>query len=339
MHLRSTPDGAGVEVCLPERLSWLTIAGLVIVAAGLLCAACQSDRGVPGRQPIVRLVSDTGVGNIGEPLAQEYARSLPGIDVRLLDAVGSVRTVEALQHGEADLGFTQADVAYFAHLRVAEQSDPALEQIRGIAVLQITPLHLLARSDLPIRDVSDVRSFKVRTGPETPTGQGQFAELVLRAHGVDPDTLERKAFLSALIVDELMSGSVDVAFTTAYYPAPKVFTAMSRGAKLIPIDGPAVRDLIHEYPFVRRVSIPAHTYPGQSRPIRTIGVYRVLVCRSGLGEEIVHDLTKRFLETLPQLSSSLNTSLRLMTLEESPATPIPLHAGAARYYRERELAQ
>jgi TRAP-type uncharacterized transport system substrate-binding protein len=31
--------------------------------------------------------------------------------------------------------------------------------------------------------------------------------------------------------------------------------------------------------------------------------------------------------------------LRLVDLQQAPATPIPLHPGAARYYRERELAR
>jgi len=64
----------------------------------------------------------------------------------------------------------------------------------------------------------------------------------------------------------------------------------------------------------------------------------VLVCRSGLDEGLVYDLTRRFFEALPSLSSSQD-ALRFIDLEQAPAMPIPLHEGAARYYRERELLQ
>jgi len=37
---------------------------------------------------------------------------------------------------------------------------------------------------------------------------------------------------------------------------------------------------------------------------------------------------------LPSLSM-----LALMDVDQAPATPIPLHDGAARYYRERELSR
>jgi TRAP-type uncharacterized transport system substrate-binding protein len=65
----------------------------------------------------------------------------------------------------------------------------------------------------------------------------------------------------------------------------------------------------------------------------------VLVCSSDLDATLVYELTRRLFESLPRMSSYLRTSLRLMDLHEASATPIPLHEGAARYYRERELTR
>lgn len=62
----------------------------------------------------------------------------------------------------------------------------------------------------------------------------------------------------------------------------------------------------------------------------------MLLCRSGLDEELVYRLTKQLFAALPGLSVE-ESSLRTMDLEEAPATPVPLHEGAARYYREWEL--
>jgi TRAP-type uncharacterized transport system substrate-binding protein len=47
-------------------------------------------------------------------------------------------------------------------------------------------------------------------------------------------------------------------------------------------------------------------------------------------------LTKRFFDVLPSLPSSPDV-LGFIDLDQAPATPIPLHEGAARYYREREI--
>jgi TRAP transporter TAXI family solute receptor len=136
--------------------------------------------------------------------------------------------------------------------------------------------------------------------------------------------------------DRLVNGTLHAMFDTAIYPAASVTQATREGARLVPIAGPAIERLRHEYPFLRVTVIPRDTYPGGSQTIRTIGVDSLLVCRRDLDETLVYDLTRRFFEALPSLSSSQG-ALRFMDLDQAPATPIPLHDGAARFYREREL--
>ena len=126
-------------------------------------------------------------------------------------------------------------------------------------------------------------------------------------------------------------------FDTAIYPAASVTRGHSRPAPAcMPLAGPPIERLRHEYPFLRVTVIPRDTYPGGATTIRTIGVDSLLVCRRDLDEALVYDLTRRFFEALPSLSSSQG-ALRFMDLDQAPATPIPLHDGAARFYREREL--
>ena len=77
-------------------------------------------------------------------------------------------------------------------------------------------------------------------------------------------------------------------------------------------------------------------YPAHPRSVHTIGVDNMLVCSNDLDEDFVYELTKSLFNGLPALAAE-QTSLRLMDVSQGPATPIPLHDGAARYYREREL--
>ena len=312
--------------------------------AGLLIAstlACENaTREMSSRErPVVRVVGDQFVANISGPLVQQYSQSIPDIDVRLLvleGGMGSTRAVEAIQRGEADLGFAQADVTYFAYRQAAAGPTAPVEQLRAIAALEVTPLHLLVRSGLNVTDVTDLRGLTVRTGPAW-TGQALFANLVVRAYGFEPGSISTSSLATTLIPAGLSEGNVDAAFVVGYYPTEAVVQSMRRGARLVAINGGAADRLRREYPFVRRVVIPPGTYAGQDEQLVTIGVGRVLVCRLGLDERLVHDLTKGFVEALPQLAASLGTSLRMMNLDEAAATPIPLHPGAARYYREREL--
>ena len=61
-----------------------------------------------------------------------------------------------------------------------------------------------------------------------------------------------------------------------------------------------------------------------------------MMSRADLADSVVYDFTKRLFNVLPQVASSLGRG-RFSALEHAPATSVPLHPGAARYYREREL--
>ena len=99
-----------------------------------------------------------------------------------------------------------------------------------------------------------------------------------------------------------------------------------------------MRRIRADYPFLKPAIIPRGTYTGQTGDIATVGVDNVLVCREDLPEEIVYRLTKAFFAALPELSR-VHAAAMLIDPDQAPATPIPLHPGAARYYREREILQ
>lgn len=297
-------------------------------------AACGSPPPAPPRQ-VVRLTRNT---TIGEFLAREYAQAIPGVDFELVDVVGSVAAVSAIQHRRADVGVAFADVAYEAQADLADHPDPSLGSLRGVAALQVAPVHLVAWPGAHVRGMLDLRGRRIGTGQES-SGQERLAELILRAYHLEDNAVERVPVIPDTAASSLSAGVVDAAFVTGYYPLAPVSDAARKGAHLIPIDGEPVERLTREYPFLRPVLIPAHTYVGQTTAIPTIAVDRLLVCRSDLDDALVYALTRALFDVLPRMPAFQRTSLRLMDVQEASATPIPLHNGAARYYRERELAR
>jgi len=133
----------------------------------------------------------------------------------------------------------------------------------------------------------------------------------------------------------LRTGAVDAMFMNATYPAENARAAIAAGAHLVSIDGAPVNTLRNDYPFFRLARIPAGTYANQPESVYTIGTDALMVCRDDLEEFTAYELTKQFFDTLSALPAA--DSLRLMNLDSAPATPIPLHQGAARYFREVEL--
>jgi hypothetical protein len=185
--------------------------------------------------------------------------------------------------------------------------------------------------------VADLRGRRVATaatGGDSPV----MVELILNAYGLSTSDLQLTTFRTESAAPRLLDGTLDALFVMGGFTTETVRAATSGGAELRPLRGPAIVQLRREYSFLRPAVIPRNAYPGVSEPIRTIGVPTLFLCRRDLDEALVYDLTKAFFDALPVLARSQEI-LRFADLDEAPAAPIPLHAGAARYYRERELMQ
>ena len=81
-------------------------------------------------------------------------------------------------------------------------------------------------------------------------------------------------------------------------------------------------------------TIAAGTYPGQSADITTIAQPNFLAVNADVDEDHVYKLTKTIYENLPFLQA-IHHATKAMNIEAAMAgLPVPLHPGAARYYKE-----
>jgi TRAP transporter TAXI family solute receptor len=324
------------KVAIATSMAVSLLAGAVLAGG-----ACRPRAATPVRQPL-RLMLYGGNRSFSERLTQEFARTMPDLDVQLLDSGGfSVGVIEALERGDADLGFALADAAYFSSYRASGQEPAISSRIRGISLLQIAALHLIVRHGLDVRRIADLSGRAVRVGPQTVGATSSadtmvIAELLLKAFGLNLQSLHIQPSTVADAAKRLATGQLDAMFVNAAYPLPGVSEAIRAGAYLLQIEGPAVDELVARYPFLHVVNIPSGTYDGQTKAYRTIGVNVVFLCRSDLDGDLVYRLTQQFFTALPRLAVA-EPSLQTMDIDEAPSTPVPLHEGAARYYREQEL--
>ena len=80
--------------------------------------------------------------------------------------------------------------------------------------------------------------------------------------------------------------------------------------------------------------IKAGTYPGQDKDINTIAQPNFLGVNASVDENHVYLLTKTMYENLPFLQA-IHPATKVMALEKAMAgLPVPLHPGAAKYYKE-----
>ena len=81
--------------------------------------------------------------------------------------------------------------------------------------------------------------------------------------------------------------------------------------------------------------IPANTYEGQTTDAHTVAIRNVLVTRVGVPTDTVYKMTKALFENLPALQAAHAAAKGISLQKAGKNPPVPLHPGAAKYYKEK----
>jgi uncharacterized protein len=313
---------------------------VIVAAAGILRTRGASSPPVASHVTVrlsAGMARVRGFTPLAEALVAEYAKVMPDVRFVVLESPGSVRNLQNLQRGDAELAFAQADLAYMGYNGQLPDEPERFTNIRGIAVMHPAIVHLLARTGLAIRSIADLEGRRVGVGPSD-SGTALTSELLLNAFQLRAGRVAGYAVPSPQAIDQLLRGELDATFIVAADPADEVRRATLAGARIVDIRGPDVDRLRSEHPFLRAGVIPGGMYHNHPEPLRTLAIDVLLLARTGLDEGLVHRLTRTFFQVLPRVAKHVEF-IRNMDPNRAPATPVPLHPGAALYYRERELSR
>src|SRR5215213_4184992 len=161
-----------------------------VLAVGMLTAwiGC-ADGDVPLAPPTsIRI----GVGSkggdfdvMGRALAKTLQAGRPGVVVDVINNEGAVSSLESVEEGRSDCGFSYANLAYEGFVgKLADEPGP-FKQLRGVALVESTPLHFIVRRRAGIRSVHDLIGHSVSLGPRG-SGSYRAALPLMAAFGANP---------------------------------------------------------------------------------------------------------------------------------------------------------
>ena len=291
----------------------------------LAVCACTPTADAPVTRRVVGITRTT-VPELGPAFER-----LPDVKYDVVSEGGSsITSLVELLNRKIDVSIPVADVAYLAYAGQLEEIPKPFDQLRGMAVVGFNALHLLVAPNVEARSVHELRGLHVSMGPPG-SSTALITERLLQAHGIPIHSIRAEKIPNPEMVKQLSRGAIDAAFV-GYNPGSQTAgLVMTAGARLVPLAGPIVENMRTQYPYLKRTLIPANTYPNQPAPVHTIGVDTVMVCRADLDEDLVYRLLDAYFATQPAANPP--------NFERAPATPIPLHPGAARFYRQRELSR
>ena len=310
-----------------------------VVAAGLLIGG----QPVVARDDSVVTVATAGHGGVYLPAGQAIcqfvnsARERHGIRCLARASAGSVENIEALRRGERAYAIVQSDIqdAALEGRRQFAGAEP-LPALRAVFSLHAEPLTVVVQAGSGIQSLTDLEGRRVNLGVEG-SGMRATAEDVLAAFGVGGAD---RALLSDLPagaqIQALCQGRIEAATFVVGHPSGYIQDATRAcEARLIPVEGPAVEELLAGARYYAPATIAGLTYRGQPKDVPTLGVRATLVTLADRPEAEVYELVKAVFSNF-ELFRRLHPALADLDRAEMVGfgNTAPLHPGAERYFRE-----
>lgn len=275
---------------------------------------------------------------LGSDLTCEEGGScgVPGLIAVVQASDGSVQNIINTENRVIDLALGQADIADWAYRGVNfYENQPALSNLRAIAYLFPSEMHVVVPSDSPLLSISEFGDLRVSMGALR-SATVINTRGILPAYGLEEADIRRRFLDEERALDHLSSGRLDALFSMAGAPALGLAHLAAKGdIRFLPITGEARAQIMGQSPHYAATTIPAETY-GTETDIETVEVGTLLLVGAHLSLEVVYQITYALWH--PNNSAILrrghSKALNINVLDALRGIPIPLHEGAARFYQE-----
>ena len=308
-----------------------------LVAAAVAAAAALSAPAA-GQQFVNVLTGGTsGVYYpLGVAIGKIFSDKLPDVKSQVQATKASVENLILLQQGRGEVAFALGD-----SLKAAWEGDEEagfkakLDRLRTIGAIYPNYIQIVATADSGIKTLADLKGKSLSVGAPK-SGTELNSRAILAAAGLSYKDLGKVEYLPfAESVDLMKNRQLDATLQSAGLGVASL-KDLSTSIDIVVVAVPKqVVDKIGP-PFTA-VKIPANTYTGQEKDVPTAAVTNYLVTSTAVSDDLAYQMTKLIYESLPELANSHVAGKDIKLETAASGSPIPLHPGAIRYYKEKGL--
>jgi len=322
------------KTIMPSRPLTVLVAAiaLLISASGFLGARQVA----PSRQ-IVTLATATPGGGFpvyGEAFAATVNEFDPSLDVRCRNTKGSTENVPLLKAGKVDIALVQGEVVQ--ETLVGDGRQPT--GLKIITAMYSTAGMFVVRADSPYHTIRDLVGKPVAFGA---SGSGL---VILSRYVLDGIGLDQDRDFKAIYLDRAGDGPAMVADGRAAalwggglgWPGFLAVAKSQPGARFIAPDAREIASILVKHPFLRRLTVPAGSFPGQGAAIESVGSWSFVLARPDLPDDVAYRIAgalhrgeAAMAARLPQAGETTSAN----TVAAAPSRE-SIHPAVLRYLRE-----
>ncbi len=272
---------------------------------------------------------------LGGALKGMWEKAVPGLSILAQPGAG-IANVRGVDEGKAQIGFANSSTTVDG---IAGRA-PYPKQVKNVCqVANLYPQYfqVVASADAKVASFADFKGKSLVTQPKGNTAEILTA-MVLDINGMNYQSLSKTNFQAAYTdaVSMMKDGHAQIFTLGTTAPASAIMDlASARDVKLVPVDDKTMAALKKVNPGYNRLIIKAGTYPKQDTDVPVIGYSTHIVAACDLPEDTVYKLTKAMAENVDAMAAVVKPITGLTPKDMAVDIGVPLHKGAARFYKEK----
>lgn len=260
-----------------------------------------------------------------------------GIKVLAASSGGAIENIRTCNSGKSSFGVSYSGDVYKAYNGKLTNDDKAYKNVTALGYFYGAPGQLIVNKKSGINSLKDLVGKRVGIG-NAGSGAASNAEQMLKFMGLwDKVTPENLGYRGA--ADAFKNGQLDAFWVFAGFPNASVLeVALQADVKLLNLwDELEAAGYFKQFPYLKKIVIPAKTYSGQDEPVTTFQDGAIWIANKDMDADVVHKLLSMvYSEAGLKHMVEVHKSAKAMSIEGGLTGIVtPLHPGAEKFWKEK----
>jgi hypothetical protein len=319
---------------LKLKLALLVGAGILLAAGG--AQAEEGDKTIT--QTAITLGTATPGGGFplyGNAFAEIMNAADPTLMIEPRNTKGSNENIPLLESGQIDIGLVAGEPSYEAFVGLGGRPKTSA---KILTAMYSSPGMFVVRADSPYKTIRDLVGQPIAFGAKG-SGLPILSRYMLDGLGLKQDEdfksiyLDRAGDGPAMVMDGRAAALWGAGVG---WPGFSTMAQSPGGARFIAPDADEIARIRAKHSFLKPLTVPANSYPGQTAPINSMGSWSFILVRANLPDDVayhlartLHGIEARFCEKLAQACETTAAN----TVAAAPDISL-IHPGVLKYLKE-----
>ncbi len=271
---------------------------------------------------------------LGSAMLEDVKKANPNLTGSTVPSTPTA-TLMGIGQGKYNIGFSLTDATADAWEGKGFFKAGPIKNIRALAAFYPQATQIVVWEKSPIRNIEQLKGKRVSPGAKGLSNDLE-AQRLLALYGMSYNDMKVQFLSFEDAATQFIDGHLDsLLFITLPFPFAAVINVASQGQiRLLSIPDDKIAQLT-KFRGVEAYTLPSGLYKGVDYPVKGIAVRAHLVVREDMPDEVAYSVVKTIAENFNRYPVALKSMTYAKLEDMAKDVGIPLHPGAAKYYKER----